>query len=36
MRDDNPTGNAETHFRNVKLTGWTGSKQRALVDAWPK
>lgn len=33
ISDDNPTGRAETHFRNVKTTNWTdGSKQKALVN----
>jgi G8 domain len=33
ISDDNPTGRAVTHFRNVKTTNWTdGSKQKALVN----
>jgi hypothetical protein len=32
ISDDNPTGTAESHFRNVKLVNWTGSKGRALVN----
>jgi hypothetical protein len=32
ISDNNPTGTAESHFRNVKLTNWTGSKKRALVN----
>ena len=33
ISDDNPTGKAETHFRNVKTTNWSDtSKQRALVN----
>ena len=32
ISDDNPTGAAVSHLRNVKLTNWTGSKQRALVN----
>lgn len=32
ISDDNPTGNAESHFRNVKIQSWVGSKQRALVN----
>lgn len=33
ISDDNPTGRAETHLRNVKTVGWTdGSKQRAIVN----
>jgi G8 domain len=33
ISDDNPTGKAETHFRNVKTTNWTdGSKQKAIAN----
>jgi hypothetical protein len=32
ISDDNPTGLAVSHFRNVKLLDWTGSKGRALVN----
>ena len=35
ISDDNPTGRAETHFRNVKVTddkGGVGDKKRALVN----
>jgi hypothetical protein len=32
ISDDNPTGKAVSHFRNVKLVNWTGSKNRALVN----
>jgi hypothetical protein len=32
ISDDNPTGQAITHFRNVKTLNWTGSKHRALVN----
>jgi hypothetical protein len=32
ISDDNPTGAAASHFRNVKLVNWTGSKDRALVN----
>jgi hypothetical protein len=32
ISDDNPDGLAESHFRNVKLVDWTGSKGRALVN----
>jgi hypothetical protein len=32
ISDDNPTGKAESHFRNVKLVNWTGDKRRALVN----
>jgi hypothetical protein len=32
ISDDNPTGKAESHFRNVKLLDWTGDKARALVN----
>src|SRR5262249_47788994 len=31
ISDDNPTGAGVSHFRNVKLVNWTGSKNRALV-----
>lgn len=32
ISDDNPTGAAESHFRNVKTIDWTGSQRRALVN----
>jgi dienelactone hydrolase len=32
ISDDNPTGKAVSHFRNVKLIDWTGDKARALVN----
>jgi hypothetical protein len=32
ISDDNSTGKAESHFRNVKLVDWTGDKARALVN----
>jgi len=32
ISDDNPTGMAESHFRNLKLVDWTGSKRRAVVN----
>jgi hypothetical protein len=32
ISDDNPSGSAISHFRNVKLINWTGSKKRALVN----
>jgi hypothetical protein len=32
ISDDNPTGKAESHFRNVRLIDWTGDKARALVN----
>jgi hypothetical protein len=32
ISDDNPTGLAVSHFRNVKLLEWSGSKHRALVN----
>jgi hypothetical protein len=33
ISDDNPTGTAVTHFRNVKTTNWTdGSRQKALAN----
>jgi hypothetical protein len=32
ISDDNPTGKAVSHFRNVKTESWTGSKNRALVN----
>jgi hypothetical protein len=32
ISDNNPTGKAESHFRNVRLVNWTGSKDRALVN----
>ncbi|HVS36449.1 MAG TPA: G8 domain-containing protein, partial [Gemmataceae bacterium] len=32
ISDDNPTGRAVSHFRNVKVVDWTGTKHRALVN----
>jgi hypothetical protein len=32
ISDNNPTGTAESHFRNVRLVNWTGSKKQALVN----
>jgi hypothetical protein len=32
ISDNNPTGLAVSHFRNVKLVNWTGNKKRALVN----
>lgn len=32
ISDDNPTGQAESHFRNVKIVNWTGTKNRALAN----
>ncbi len=32
ISDDNPTGGAVSHFRNVKVLDWTGTKHRALVN----
>ena len=32
ISDDNPTGKAVSHFRNVKVLDWTGTKHRALVN----
>jgi hypothetical protein len=32
ISDDNPTSMAASHFRNVKLMSWSGSKNRALVN----
>ena len=33
ISDDNPTGKAETHFRNVKTTNWSdNSKAKALAN----
>jgi hypothetical protein len=33
ISDDNPTGTAVTHFRNVKTTNWAdGSRQKALAN----
>ncbi|HJT79516.1 MAG TPA: G8 domain-containing protein [Gemmataceae bacterium] len=32
ISDDNPTGRAVSHFRNVRLLDWTGSPHRALVN----
>jgi hypothetical protein len=32
ISDDNPTGAAVTHIRNLKLVNWTGDKRRAVVN----
>jgi len=32
ISDDNMSGTAESHFRNVKVTNWTGDKGRAIVN----
>jgi hypothetical protein len=32
ISDDNKSGTAESHFRNVKTTDWKGDKNRALVN----
>jgi hypothetical protein len=32
ISDQNPTGKAVSHFRNVQLIDWTGDKARALVN----
>jgi hypothetical protein len=32
ISDDNPTGTAITHIRNLKLVDWSGSKKRAVVN----
>lgn len=32
ISDQNPTGNARSHFRNVQTTDWTGVANRALVN----
>jgi hypothetical protein len=32
ISEDNPTGAAASHFRNVRTVNWTGSRQRALVN----
>lgn len=32
ISDDNPTGTAVSHFRNVKTVDWVGTKDRALVN----
>jgi hypothetical protein len=32
ISDDNPTGKAESHVRNLKLLNWTGDKRRAVVN----
>jgi hypothetical protein len=32
ISDSNPTGAAETHFRNVRTLRWNGSQRRALVN----
>jgi hypothetical protein len=32
ISDDNKSGTAESHFRNVKVTNWRGDRRRALVN----
>jgi hypothetical protein len=32
ISDDNPSGRGASHFRNVKLVNWTGSRERSLVN----
>jgi hypothetical protein len=32
ISDDNPTGTAITHMRNLKLVDWKGTKKRAVVN----
>jgi hypothetical protein len=32
ISDDNMTGKAETHIRNLKVTNWSGDKRRATVN----
>ena len=32
ISDDNMTGKAESHFRNLKVTNWTGDKRRAVIN----
>ena len=32
ISDDNMSGTAESHFRNVRTLNWTGDKKRALVN----
>ncbi len=32
ISEDNPTGAAASHFRNVRTVNWTGGKRRALVN----
>ncbi|MBY0526155.1 MAG: sigma-70 family RNA polymerase sigma factor [Gemmataceae bacterium] len=32
ISDDNPTGAAVSHFRNVKTANWSGTKDRAIVN----
>lgn len=32
LTEDNPTGTAESHIRNLRVLHWTGSKQRAMVN----
>jgi hypothetical protein len=32
ISEDNPTGAAASHFRNVRTVNWTGSKERAIVN----
>ncbi|HEY3787275.1 MAG TPA: G8 domain-containing protein [Urbifossiella sp.] len=32
ISDDNPTGKADTHFRNVKTLNWTDNRQKSLVN----
>jgi hypothetical protein len=32
ISDDNITGTAESHFRNVKVLNWSGDKKRAVIN----
>lgn len=32
ISDDNPTGAGATHIRNLKVTNWTGSRNRAMIN----
>ncbi len=32
ISDDNPTGRAVTHIRNLKVENWSGSRNRAIVN----
>lgn len=32
ISDDNPTGAAASHFRNLKTVNWTGTKDRAIAN----
>ena len=32
ISDDNMNGKAESHFRNLEVTNWTGDKKRAIVN----